>query len=120
MVFDIVAYEYTNAKIGKIVGRDVPSLTEARKIAYKAVKNGKWAEIYDNSTAGYVDFLPTGQRLKNTMGEEVAMVTKHNAGAFAGTLFYYPNYHSQYYKKRNAKYHKYFLNSDGTLGQGTW
>lgn len=119
MVFEIVLHG-SDSTIGKVVGRDVPSLTEARKIAYRAIKNGKSVEIFDNSTAKYVDFLPTGQRLQSTLGEEVATVTKHTAGAFEGAVFYYPNYHSQYYKKRNAKYHKYFLNSDGTLGQGTW
>ena len=119
MVFEIVLYG-SNATVGKVVGRNVSTLTEARKIAYRAIKNGTSVEIFDNSTAKYVDFIPTGQRLQSTLGEEVATVTKHTAGAFAGAVFYYPNYHSQYYKKRNAKYYKYFLNSDGTLGQGTW
>lgn len=120
MTFIVVVENYYGKDTGRIFGRS-EVLTEARKIAYKTIKTEhKSVIIYDNSLVPDFVFKPTGQSLKSTLGEEIAEVNMHSAGAFAGKVFYYPDYHSQYYKKRNAKYHKYFLNKDGSLGQGTW
>ena len=120
MTFIVVIDNYFSKDTGKIFGRE-NTLTEARKIAYKTVKaEHKTVTIFDDSLVPPFVFSPTGQKLKSTLGEEIAEVNMHNAGAFAGKVFYYPDYHSEYYKKRNAKFHKYFLNRDGSLGQGTW
>lgn len=123
MTYTIIESGY-NSTIGKTIDRDIQTLTEARRLAYKTIKNSKTpirsVKIFDDSTAKYVTFMPTNQRLKSTMGEEIAEVIMHHAGFFEGVVFYYPDYSSQYYKKSNAKYHKYVLNKDGSLGKGMW
>lgn len=118
-MFIVDAESYSNKGVGRILGR-YDTLTDARRKAYASVTPYEGINIYDDSTVKPIVFIPTGQKLKNTLGEKIAEVHKYGAGAFEGTVFYYPSYDSQYYKKRNARYHKYILHRDGSLGQGMW
>lgn len=118
-MFIVDAENYSNKGVGRILGR-YETLTDARRKAYASVTPYQKIDIYDDSMVKPIVFIPTGQKLKNTLGEKIAEVHKHGAGAYEGTAFYYPSYDSQYYKKRNAKYHKYILHKDGSLGQGMW
>jgi hypothetical protein len=123
-MFIVTEESYSNKGVGRILGR-YDTLADARRKAYASVSSSqnitlRVFNIYDDSMVKPIVFIPTGQKLKNTLGEKIAEVHKHGAGAFEGTVFYYPSYDSQYYKKRNAKYHKYILHRDGSLGQGMW
>lgn len=129
MTYSVTSMTYMEANkkqggVSKIVARDCKTLNDARRIARRTVDNERSiykCEIYDDSTAGYVVFAPTGQRLKNTMGECVGEVIKHwvYPNARGSEVFYYPDYDYKPNKDR-MKFHKYVVKKDGSLGQGHW
>lgn len=116
-MFIVTEENYSNKGVGRILGR-YDTLTDARRKAYASVTTYNWIAIYDDSMVKPIVFIPTGQKLKNTLGEQIAEVHKHGAGELKNIALYYPDYHSQYYKKRNAKHQKYYLHRDGSLGAG--
>ena len=113
IAFIVVIINYFGEGHGKVFGR-VNTLTEARKIAYKATKTEhRTVTILEDSHVRGTKFEAT-----LGLGEEIADVK----GTFSDIVYYYPDYDSYYYnKKRNTKYFpKYPLNKDGTLGRGMW
>lgn len=116
-MFIVDEEDYFRKGVGHILGR-YNTLKEARKEAYKQVGCKGYINIYDDSMVKPIVFIPTGQKLKNTLGEKIAEVHKGSMTWCEDTIYYYPEYKSQYYKKRNARYHKYILHRDGSLGQG--
>lgn len=121
-MFIVTEESYSNKGVGRILGR-YDTLTDARRKAYASVSSSQKItlrvfNIYDDSTVKPIVFTPTGQKLKNTLGEQIAEVYKHGESKFSDTVIYCPNYLSQYYKKRNAIHQRYILHKDGSLGQG--
>lgn len=122
-----MTYEEANKKQGglsKIRARECQTLNEARAIARRIIdveRSTYKCTIFDDNTAGYVTFKPTGQRLKNTMGDEVGEVIKHwvYPNKEGSQIFYYPNYDYKPNKAR-MKFRKYVVKKDGSLGQGYW
>lgn len=119
-----VTYAESNKKqggVGRIERRDIKTIAQARKVARQIVNNDKnlyKCEIYDDGSASYVTFEPTGQRLKSTLGDKTGEVIKHwvypNRKGYE--IFYYPDY--GYKSNRNMKFRKYIVKADGELGQG--
>lgn len=115
-MFIVTEESYSNKGVGRILGR-YDTLTDARRKAYASVTPYQKINIYDDSMVKPIVFIPTGQKLKNTLGEQIAVVHKHSAGVFGYITFYYPIYDSQYYKKRNATRQRYILHEDGSIGR---
>lgn len=124
--------EYT----GKIVGT-AQTITEARKKAMKelisnaSIQTGYYgyAEIYNDSSAKYVIFGPTGQRLKSHEGEEVGRVRfdgeQTQTGHIGWSWYTFKSKSISEYKNSMGatarvgymKWHIRALKSDGTLGK---
>lgn len=116
-MFIVHGKDYFRKGVGYIYGK-FDTLKEARKEAYKQVSCKGYISIYDDSMVKPIVFIPTGQKLKNTIGEKIAEVHKGSMTWCEDTIYYYPDYKSQYYKKRNAKRQRYTLHRDGSLGRG--
>lgn len=116
-MFIVDEEDYYRKGVGHIHGR-FDTLKEARKEAYKWVSCKNCINIYDDSMVKPIVFIPTGQKLKNTLGEKIAEVHKGSRTWCEDTIYYYPEYKSQYYMKRNATHQRYILHKDGSLGQG--
>lgn len=116
-MFIVDGENYFKKGDGRIYGK-FNTLKEARKEAYRQVSCRECIAIYDDSMVKPIVFIPTGQKLKTTLGEKIAEVHKGSTTWCEDTIYYYPEYKSQYYKKRNAKHQRYILHKDGSLGQG--
>lgn len=101
---------------GRILG-PAKDMNDARKKAMMALKKTirHYCVIYDDSSANYVTFGPTGQRLKSSEGDEVGHVFGYD-GYDKRLFLFYPNGQS----KTKYKYSKYPINKDGSLGKGMW
>lgn len=117
-MFTVYGKGYFNKKgVGRTYG-NFDTLKEARKEAYKWVSCKEHISIFHGQYDSSVVFLPTGQKIENILGEKIAEVHKGSRTWCEDTIYYYPEYKSQYYKKRNAKHQRYILHKDGSLGQG--
>ena len=82
------------------------SINNVRAKAYRTIKDDNVSSVRIYADGGM---------------ECIGEVLIHRAGVHAGKRYYYPDYSSSYYKKReNMRYPKYLLNKDGSLGKGAW
>lgn len=108
--------QYGNGN-GKVIKR-CKTIVNARKTAYAEIADKVYhdIEIYDESTAKYITFIPNGQRIQNTFGNLIGSVTIQRIGLIQGTRYFHPSL--SYPKFKDLKYRRYILKADGTLGEG--